>query len=264
MHIFHNTGMRNKRVASTCLVFHNMKVLISNSDMAKIVFLGTKGEIEEETPVHRFHSSMLIESRGTKLLIDYGLLHRYTLSEIMPDAILITHAHPDHYSWLNHDIPFPVPVYLTPETLDYGRFKPQNSHVVVPMQKFSVGSFECLAYRVIHSIRCPAVGWKLRFEGKCLVYNSDLVDVVEKDIVLEGADYYVGDGSAVKANLVHRRGDVLFGHTRIITQVHWCQKYSIKHVLFTHLGRETLHQEPQFKAEYPGVSLAYDGLELEI
>ena len=233
-------------------------------NMAKLIFLGTKGEIEEETAHHRFHSSLLVESQGTRLLIDYGLLHCYALEEITPQDILITHAHPDHYSWLKQDVQSTAPVYLTQETLDYGKFKPQNSYVITPMDKFKVGAFECTAYCVIHSIRCPAVGWKLDFEGKTLVYNPDLVDIVEKDAVLAGVDYYIGDGSAVKANLVRRRGDVIFGHTRIITQIHWCQKFGIKHIIFTHLGRETLREEVNFKAEHPEVILAYDGLEMEI
>lgn len=232
--------------------------------MANLTFLGTKGEIEEETEGHRFHSSMLVESGGTRLLIDYGLLRCYTMDEIAPDAILITHAHPDHYSWLKQDVQSAVPVYLTQETLDYGKFKPQNSHVIAPMEKFKVGGFECMAYRVIHSIRCPAVGWKLTFEGKTLVYNSDLVDIEEKEAVLNRVDYYVGDGSAVKANLVRRRGDVLFGHTRIITQIHWCEKFGIKHILFTHLGKETLREEENLKNEHPEIVTASDGLEIEV
>ena len=233
-------------------------------NMAKLIFLGTKGEIEEETEQHCFHSSLLVESQGARLLIDYGLLHRYALEEIAPDAILITHAHPDHYSWLKQDVQSTVPVYLTQETLDYGKFKPQNSHLIIPMDKFKVGVFECTAYRVIHSIRCPAVGWKLDFEGKTMVYNSDLVDIVEKDAVLTGVDYYIGDGSAVKANLVRRRGDVIFGHTRVITQIHWCEKFGIKYIIFTHLGRETLREEQNFKAEHSEATFAYDGLEMEI
>ena len=232
--------------------------------MAKLTFLGTKGEIEEESVRHRFHSSLLVESQGTRLLIDYGLLHSYALEKIAPDAILITHAHPDHYSWLKQDVQSGIPVYLTQESLEYGKYKPHKCHVVTPMKPFKVGAFECMAYRVIHSIRCPAVGWKLKFDGKTLVYNSDLVDIMEKDVVLTGVDYYIGDGSAVKANLVRRRGDVIFGHTRIITQSHWCEKFGIKHMIFTHLGRETLREEANFKAEHPEVTFAYDGLELEI
>jgi Predicted exonuclease of the beta-lactamase fold involved in RNA processing len=232
--------------------------------MAKLIFLGTKGEIEEETPVHRFHSSLIIESGETRVLIDYGLLRQRSLDDIAPDAVLITHAHPDHYSWLKEDIQSGIPVYCTQETLDYGKFKPENARVVIPMKQFRIGGVRCSAYRVIHSIRCPAVGWKLGMEGKTLVYNSDLVDIEDKDSVLEGVDYYIGDGSAVRANLVRRRGDVLFGHTRVITQVHWCQKFGIKNIIFTHLGKETLREESNFKADHPEVIFAYDGMELEI
>jgi ribonuclease BN (tRNA processing enzyme) len=232
--------------------------------MIKLKFLGTKGEIEEETPVHRFHSSMIIESGGTKLLIDYGLLRQHPLEETAPDAVLITHAHPDHYSWLKQDAPSEISVYLTQVSLDYGKFRPRNPHVVTPMKPFKVGTFTCMAYDVIHSIRCPAVGWKLVVDGRTVVYNSDLVDIVEKEKVLTGVDWYIGDGSAVRANLVRRRDDILFGHTRIITQVHWCEKFGIKNMIFTHLGRETLREEANFKAEHPEVILAYDGLEMEI
>ena len=198
------------------------------------------------------------------MLIDYGLLRQRSLEDIMADAVLITHAHPDHYSWLKQDIRSDVPVYCTQETIDYGKFKPDNARIVIPMVPFRVGAIRCVAYRIIHSIRCPAVGWRLVFEGKTLVYNSDLVDIEDKDSVLEGVDYYVGDGSAIKSNLVRRRGDILFGHTRVITQVHWCQKFGIKHIIFTHLGKETLREEGNFKAEHPEIIFAYDGLELQI
>lgn len=234
------------------------------AEMMRLTFLGTKGEIDEETALHRFHSSLLLEYGGVKLLIDYGLLRRYSLQELAPQAILITHAHPDHYAWLKEDVPCDIPLYLTQATLDYGRFKPHNARVVAPLQAFKVGEIECLAYSVMHSIRCPAVGWKISAGGKTLVYNSDLVDIIEKDTLLAGVDAYIGDGSAVQANLVRRQRDVLFGHTRIMTQARWCEKHGISRIIFTHLGKETLREEAAFKAGHPEIILAYDGLELQI
>ena len=232
--------------------------------MARLIFLGTKGEIEEETPLHRFHSSMVVDSGKTRLLIDYGMLQRYSLAEINPSAILITHAHPDHYRWLKEEEPTKIPVFMTRETFDYGQFHPEDSRIIEPGHEFDIGPFKCSAYRVIHSIRCPAVGWKIVVDNKMLVYNSDVVDIIDKDKVLTGVDYYIGDGSSVRANLVRRRGDALFGHTRISTQIHWCDKYDTKNIIFTHLGRETLREEDSFKAEHPEVVLAYDGLETGI
>ncbi len=232
--------------------------------MVRLRFLGTRGEIEESSPGHQYHSSLLVTSDRTRILIDYGRLRRYSLEELNPQALLITHAHPDHYAWLEEPVPSPATVYLTAETLEYGRYRPEKSKVIKPRQRFNIGGIEVLAYRVIHSIRCPAVGYRLETEGKTLVYNPDLVDIVEKEDILAGVDYYIGDGSAIKANLVRRRGDTLFGHTRTTTQINWCRKSGIAHIIFTHLGKETLENEDAFAAEHPEAVLAYDGLEMEI
>ncbi len=230
----------------------------------KLLFLGTKGEIEESSPKHRYHSSLLLESGGKRLLIDYGKLRSSSLEELEVHAILITHAHPDHYAWLDEEIKTNIPVYLTKETLNYGMFKPPSSHLVVPGEEFEVSSFKCLPYRVMHSIRCPAVGYKIKAEGITMVYNSDLVDIIGKDDILKGVHCYIGDGSSIKANLVRRRGDQLFGHTKITTQINWCKKYNIHHIIFTHLGKETIENEEKFAQEHPEVILAYDGMELNI
>jgi ribonuclease BN (tRNA processing enzyme) len=230
----------------------------------KLIFLGTKGEIEESNEKHRYNSSLLVISNGQRLLIDYGMLHRYNLEELAPDAIMITHAHPDHYVWLEQDIQTDVPVYLTEETFDYGKFRPPNSRVIEPDEYITEGDFQFCAYRVIHSIRCPAVGYKLKTQHRTLVYNSDLVDIVKKAEVLADVDYYIGDGSAIKANLVRRRGDTLFGHTRITTQINWCRKYGIEDIIFTHLGRETIAGEDDFRFQHPEAIIAYDGMEVVI
>jgi ribonuclease BN (tRNA processing enzyme) len=232
--------------------------------VTRLIFLGTKGEIEESSPRHQYHSSLLVAADETRLLIDYGELHRYSLEELKPDAILITHAHPDHYVWLKEDVKNGVPVYLTRETYEYGRFVPLNSQIIIPGEKFKVGPFQCLAYEVIHSIRCPAVGYKIKVEQKTLVYNSDLIDIVGKDSVLQEVDYYIGDGSAIRGNLVRRRGEQFFGHTRISTQINWCKKHGINNIIFTHLGRETIANEDKFIQEHIEATLAYDGMELAL
>ncbi|MFW6126104.1 MAG: MBL fold metallo-hydrolase [Chloroflexota bacterium] len=232
--------------------------------MAKMVFLGTKGEIAEAPHGHQYHSSLMVDAGGFRLVIDYGEIRRYSLEELAPAALLVTHAHPDHYAWLQEDIGTEAPVYLTRETLEYGRYRPRNVSVIEPGTPFDLGPVQTCAYRVLHSIRCPAVGYRLRVDDRTLVYNPDLVDIVDKDRVLDGVDYYVGDGSSVKKNLVRRRGDTLFGHTRIPTQVHWCEKHGIRNIYFTHLGSDTLQKEAKFEEEYANAVLARDGMAVEI
>lgn len=232
--------------------------------MARIIFLGTKGEIEESSPRHEFHSSLLLLSEETRLLIDYGILHKQSLDELKPDAILITHAHPDHYVWLKEDINTDITVYLTEETLDYGKFKPRSPAVIKAGNMHRVGPINFEAYRVLHSIRCPAVGYRIHLAGIILVYNPDLVDIANKEEVLKGVDYYIGDGSSIKTNLVRRKGDEIFGHTRITTQINWCRNFGIEKIIFTHLGKETLDNEDDFQSKNKGIILAYDGMEMSL
>jgi len=233
--------------------------------MTRLVFLGTKGEIEEHTDKHQYHASMMVISEDVRILIDYGLLRKYTLEELKPDLILITHAHPDPYAWLEEDVKTDVPVYLTHETYSYGKFRPSNSYIIAPYEEVTAGKIKWLAYPVIHSLRCPTVGYRMVIDNRLtFVYNPDVVDIPDKGCILTGVDYYIGDGSSIKANLVRRRNDQLFGHTRITTQINWCKKYGIKNIIFTHLGKETLEKEADFQRENPGIILAWDGMELDI
>src|SRR5207249_11598356 len=62
----------------------------------KLTFLGTRGEIEARTRRHRMHSSLLVTHRGKKVMIDCGLDWLGKFQRLHLDAIVLTHAHPDH------------------------------------------------------------------------------------------------------------------------------------------------------------------------
>jgi ribonuclease BN (tRNA processing enzyme) len=230
----------------------------------KLIFLGTKGEIEEESSTHRFHSSLLITSGNTRLMIDFGKLRANSLDKVNPTALLITHAHPDHYAWTTEKVETTIRTWVTSETHDHGRYTPPKVHIFQPGTLHRTGPFYWSGYRVIHSIRCPAVGYKIKAEGKTFIYNPDLVAIIEREQILKNVDYYIGDGSSIRANLVRRRDDQLFGHARIGTQVKWCIEAGIKHIIFTHLGKETISKEVEFTVQNPELLLAYDGMEIDI
>ncbi len=232
--------------------------------MIKLTFLGTRGEIEESSKKHKYHSSTLFEYKKFRLLIDYGTLQKNKLQKIKPNAILITHAHPDHYIWTKEDNKTKVKIYLTKETLDYGKFKPDNYKIVKLNKKFKLGPFTIFPYRVLHSIRCPAIGFKIFADRKKIIYTGDVVNIKNKDKILKSTNYYIGDGSCIRANLVRKKGNKIFGHARITTQIYWCKKAKIKNIIFTHLGKETIRDEKKFKKEHPNIILAYDGMEMKI
>lgn len=231
-------------------------------------FLGSKANVEEYSnkPPHKYHSSLLIEYKKFKLLIDHGTMSKKTIGEINPNAVLITHAHPDHYIWALKDEKTKIPVYASKETIDYGKAKPRNFKIIKAGKKFKLGNFIIFPFRVLHSIRCPGIGFRISTGKKVIIYTGDLVDIVNKDKIMKNADYYIGDGSSIRANLVRKKGSKLFGHARIATQINWCKKYNIpeNHIIFTHLGKETIANEKQFRKINPEIRFAYDEMKLKL
>lgn len=229
----------------------------------KLTFLGTKGYIEESTKRHRYHSSLLIEYKGYQLLIDHGLLS-HPLKKIKPYAILITHAHPDTFKWIKENEEYAGRIYVTRQTRRLSKFK--KKFVILKLNKwFSLGPFEILSYSVIHSLRAPAIGFKIK-ANKTIIYNSDLVVMKNKN-VLRDVDVYIGDGSSVKGNLVRNLAGKIFGHSKMSTQINWCKQYGIKNIIFTHLGKEALalgdlKLEKMLKQEGMKIKIAYDKMKI--
>ncbi len=154
----------------------------------KLIFAGTRGEIEEENQKHRFHSSLIVEENDTSILIDIGVKHSENLYKDINkfDAILITHAHPDHYLWtIKKDDFINIPIYSTEKTLNYSQFKPKNFVVFLPQKKFYIKNFEITAFNVIHSLRCPAVCFKIKTKEKQIVYAPDILDTEEKKEIVD-------------------------------------------------------------------------------
>lgn len=208
----------------------------------RIRFLGTRANIDRRTWRHRRHSALLIATDEGRLMVDCGADWKDLLGMVAPDAILITHAHPDH-AWGLAD-GAPCPVYATPAAWEgLAGFPVAERRMVEPGHPLTILGVQVEAFEVVHSIRAPAVGYRLARGTFGLFYVPDVVAIPRRGAALRGLSLYVGDGSSIVRPLVRRQGELLFGHTTIRAQLGWCAEEGVGRALFTHCGGAVLDRE---------------------
>jgi ribonuclease BN (tRNA processing enzyme) len=236
----------------------------------KLTFLGTKGYIEPRNERHAMHSSLAVSYRGSKVMIDCGQDWLGKLDGLRPEAVLITHAHPDHAFGLEEGAP--CPVYATAESWErMERFPLADRRVIRARVPFEVSGILFEAFPVQHSIRAPAVGYRIVAGRRTVFYVPDLVYIHDRSKALAGCSLYIGDGATVSESMVRRDGDQLFGHTPVRTQLTWCRKEGVPKMIVTHCGsgivtgenEGVLEQIREFARQRKvEVEVAYDGMEV--
>ncbi|HEV8232459.1 MAG TPA: MBL fold metallo-hydrolase, partial [Thermoanaerobaculia bacterium] len=193
----------------------------------RLHFYGTKGYVEESSRAHSGHSAFTIESDGFRLLCDFGENRKGLLKKIRPDAIFVSHAHPDHSWGLEEGTS--APVYASAITHELTAKFPIAERVVLePGRRVRVGPFRLTSCPVVHSVRCPCIAARLEVSGRILIYSGDIVAFDRPDEILRGAEIYVGDGSTLKGSLVRRHpSGTLIGHTTVRAQLGWLAKHSV-------------------------------------
>jgi phosphoribosyl 1,2-cyclic phosphodiesterase len=78
-----------------------------------IADVGTRGQIAARSRRHRRQSSLLIQEKDARIMIDCGADWLDQMPSIRPTAIVLTHAHPDRAAGLAKGAP--CPVYATKE-----------------------------------------------------------------------------------------------------------------------------------------------------
>jgi len=213
-------------------------------------FLGTRGEIEARNRRHMMHSSLLIEHPpgGRRIIIDWGKDwaapgRSGMLKRLRPHAIVITHAHPDHAWGLKKGCE--CPVFATAEAWREMRsyaIDPTNRRIIKARVPATIGGIRFEAFPVEHSIRCPAVCYRVcaggadGASGACFVYAPDVVEIHDWQAALRGIDVYIADGASPSRALVRKRGNRIIGHASIRTQLQWCSEARVPRAIFTHCG----------------------------
>lgn len=238
----------------------------------KLTFVGTRGYIEPANRRHHFHTSLLVAYRGKRVMIDCGENLRRKLHQIHPDALVITHAHPDHLHGLKDTAP--CPVHVARDAADPLRERGIEPHQLIqPRQPVTIHGIRFEAFTVEHSLRCPAVGYRVSAGRATLFYCPDVVFIHQRDEALSGARLYIGDGATLTRSLVRKRDDRLIGHTPVRTQLTWCQKCNVPRMAVTHCGSEIVagderRLKPRLRrmGHERGVEvfIAHDGRQLEL
>jgi ribonuclease BN (tRNA processing enzyme) len=240
----------------------------------RLHFHGTKGYVEESSPSHSGHSAFTIEADGFRLLCDFGENRKGLLGGIRPDAIFVSHAHPDHAWGLREGTD--APVFASAITHELLAEMPLAERIVLdPAQRVRVGPFRLTSFPVVHSIRCPGIGARIEVSGRVVVYSGDIVAFHAQAEALADAWLYVGDGSSLTASLVRRHpSGALLGHTTVRAQLGWLAKAGVPRAVFSHFGSGPIGMGDEDLSEAlsalaadraPGceVFAAKDGLELE-
>ncbi|MHA1614824.1 MAG: MBL fold metallo-hydrolase, partial [Candidatus Thorarchaeota archaeon] len=214
---------------------------------------------EESSPKHKYHASLLIEHGDTRLLIDYGKLHKQNLSEIKPTHIALTHAHPDHaFGFKDEEKPVEIPVYARDVTFD--TLPDEISDMLRKKRRmlrynpYRVDGIILRAIPVSHSIKCPTNGFIVTVAGTRIGYFPDVLSITLRKQVLKNLEIYIGDGSYL-TNLPGRvRRDPStgrpYGHALMRDQVKWAKEAGAKVVIFTHFGKQAIEHPEQLQKAF--------------
>jgi phosphoribosyl 1,2-cyclic phosphodiesterase len=205
-------------------------------------------------------------------MIDCGLDWRRRLDRVGPRAIVITHGHPDHAFGLQDGAP--CPVHATVQTWHHiEKYPIPDRHVIEPRSPRQIEGITFEAFSVEHSIRCPAVGYRVTTDGAAFFYVPDVVYIPAIEEALHGVRLFIGDGASMERGLVRRQGERIFGHAAVKTQLGWCAKHGVPEAVFTHCGTEVVggdSRELSRKLRAWGrerrvaCRFAYDGLRIEL
>jgi len=243
----------------------------------KMTFLGTRGYIDAKTRRHGRHTSTLVSHKGKRVMIDCGLDWTDSLFELNPDAIIITHAHPDHAGGLKEQ-GAPCPVFATKKVWgDMERF----GVVVHDDQKKILDEYEAImiqgisfaTFPVVHSTRVSAVGYRITAGAKTIFCVHDVVEIKEQAEALKNIDLYIGDGASIVRPLIRQKEGKRFGHASIEMQLNWCEDEGVSRAIFTHCGSQIVEGDERLlgpkvkrlgKERGVDASIAYDEWEVVV
>jgi phosphoribosyl 1,2-cyclic phosphate phosphodiesterase len=235
-------------------------------------------EASDERRLRRTRSSILLEDPCGTLLIDAGpdVYRQLARLAAIPrlDAVIITHAHSDHYlglddlgsiasanGWLEHGL---LPVYATADNwpcieatfrhlFQAGPFRRFEARALPLDVEQSIAGFEVRPFDSSHTTDFTTAMLSLTLGGKRVVYASDL-KVMPREVFLN-ADMAIINGTFYQRD--HP------AHMPLVKSIRACRRLGVGRVIVTHVGHmERSNAELWAELSEQGADLAYDGATL--
>lgn len=222
----------------------------------------------------RLRTSILVESRGERLLVDCGpdLRQQLLAAEVgRLDGVIVTHAHGDHCHGIDELRPVaaaiggPVPLYARAETLDELRhrfaYAFEQSDFYRPIvqareieEELQFGSARVRFVDQPHG-GPTSLGGRFDEHERSAAYAidfSDLTDEMAK--IYEGVDVWIADCLTRRPHPTHAHLDAVVG---------WARELRVGQLYLVHMGNGLDYQT--LIAELPDwAAPAYDGLEIDL
>ena len=145
--------------------------------------------------------------------------------------------------------------------------------MLAPGVRAVVAGIGFCAWPVQHSLRAPAVGYRIDTGGAAVFYVPDVAGFPDHREALADIAVFIGDGASITRPILRRRDGVPLGHAPVRVQLGWCGDAGVRDAVFTHCGTEIVGGDERKLAakiralarEY-GVRarIAYDGLEIDL
>lgn len=226
---------------------------------------------QEDGPLVRRRSAILFELPGYTLLFDAPpdireMLQAYDIQYL--DGIFLSHAHYDHVGGLREFFLWKQPLDLLLEPAVFKRLQqelplrdelrkhfnyiPLYPGTLVPFVHFSLTAFE-----VPHAV--PCFGLMLQINGQRILHLADADRVFSNYValLLRQADWVI-------IHTPYFEPRVQESHMSVQEALETQRRLGFRHLVLTHINHHNLpHDELEARvARYPGVLVAYDGLEL--
>ena len=222
----------------------------------------------------RLRTALLVEWAGAQVAIDAGPdFRQQMLREGVRElhAVLLTHEHNDHIIGLDDVRPFNfqhhknMPIYGLPRVLDsvrnrfayvfdanpYPGAPRMNLFPVQPLQSFSVEEMPILPFAVGHG-GMDVLG----FRFGPFTYITDMKTLSpESREAIRGTEVLV-------VNALHHKPHS--SHLNLEEAIRFVEEMAPREAYFTHISHRMGRYSEMARQMPPGMSLAYDGLRLEI